>query len=169
MILTIHSGSGTTSQIYGQEDTSKYPSVSIAFVPGELIKNAVLYGDGHGEWLGHIHLETTMGHTLDAGCDTSKINPYGINIGSGLLYGANIVTHASNNGPGSDIANLALLFLEQPIDHIAITDVTFNADPSGTNSGISPQNVVVGQWYNGADNNVGYSLSPTYSVTESYV
>ena len=44
----------------------------------------------------------------------------------------------------------------------------FNADPEGSNAGISPQNGVVGQWYNGADSNVGHSLSPTYAVTGSY-
>ena len=167
LVLTILSASGVTSQVYGQEDTSSYPSVTMTLVPGEIIKNAILYGDGHGNWLGHIHVETTK-QTFDAGIDTKKINPYGINVGSGLLYGANIVTHSSDKGPGSDIASMAFLFMNEPIDHISVTNIAFNNDPSGSNSGISPQNVVVGQWYDDTNNNVGYSLSPTYAVAESY-
>ena len=167
MMLTTHSASGKTSQVYGQEDTSSTPSATLTLAPGEIIKNAILYGDGHGNWLGHIHVETTK-QTFDAGIDTKKINPYGINCGSGLLYGGNIVTHSSDKGPGSDIASLAFLFMAQPVDHISVTDIAFDSDPSGTNSGISPQNVVVGQWYDDTNNNVGYSLSPTYAVAESY-
>ena len=165
--LIIHSASGVNSKIYGQEDTSKYPSASFNLAPGELIKNAILYGNGKGEWLGHIHLETTK-QTFDAGRDTNKLNPYGVSVGSGLLYGANVVTSPSDKSNGDDVQSLALLFLGEPIDHIAITDVTYDTDPQGSNSGITPQNIVVGQWYNDADSNVGYSLSPTYSVSESY-
>ena len=165
--LITHSASGVTSKIYGQEDTSKYPSASFTLNPGELIKNAILYGNGKGEWLGHIHLETAT-KTFDAGRDTDKIDPYGINIGSGLLYGANVVTSQSDKSNGDDIQSLAFLFLREPIDHIAITDVTYDTDPQGSNSGITPQNIVVGQWYNDADSTVGYSLTPTYSVSESY-
>ena len=163
----MHSASGTTSKIYGQEDTSKFPSASLTLAPGELIKSAILYGDGHGKWLGHIHIETTK-QTFEAGCDTNKINPNGINVGSGLLFGADVATGPSDESTGDDIQSLAFLFLNEAIDHIEITDITFNADPQGSNSGISPQNVVVGQWYNHADGTVGYSLSPTYTVTESY-
>ncbi len=163
----MHSASGKTSTIYGHEDTSKYPSASITLAPGELVKNAILYGDGHGTYLGHIHIETTK-QTFDAGADTNKIGPHGVNIGSGLLYGANVVTHPQDSGSDPDIASLAFLFLGQAIDHISINDVTFNNDPSGTNVGISPQNVVVGQWFDDSQNNVGYSLSPTYTVSSSY-
>ena len=163
------SGSGRISPVYGQEDTSSYPSASFTIASGDLITSAVLYGNGKGEWLGHIHLETSSGKTFDAGRDTNKITPYGIQVGGGLLYGANIKTHAADKGPGEDISSLGLLFLGQPIDHIAVTDITFSSDPTGTSSGISPQNVVVGQWYNGANSTVGYSLTPTYAVTQSYV
>ena len=167
VFLIIHSASGVSSQIYGQEDTSKYPSATFTLAPGELIKNAILYGNGKGEWLGHIHIETPK-QTFDAGRDPNKITPYGINVGGGLLYGANVVTSQSDKSNGEDIQSLAFLFLAEPIDHLAITDVTYDTDPEGTNSGISPQNIVVGQWFNDADSNVGYSLSPTYSVSESY-
>ena len=166
-VLIVRSASGKTSQIYGQEDTSRFPSSTLNLVPGELIKNAILYGNGKGEWLGHIHIETSK-QTFDAGRDTDGVNPYGINVGSGLLFGANVVTAPSDESNGNDIQSLAFLFLNEAIDHIEITDVTFNSDPQGSNAGISPQNIVVGQWYNGADSNVGYSLSPTYAVTESY-
>ena len=166
-VLTVHSASGKTSQIYGQEDTSRFPSQTLTLAPGELIKNTELYGNGKGEWLGHIHIETTK-QTFDAGRDTDGVQPYAINVGSGLLFGANVVTASSDESPGDDVQSLAFLFLGEAIDHIEISDVTFNTDPQGTNEGISPQNVVVGQWYNGADSTVGYSLSPTYAVTESY-
>ena len=139
----------------------------MTLAPGELIESAILYGNGKGYWLGHIHIETTK-QTFEAGRDTSKIHPYGVNVGSGLLFGARISTSPSDKDGGDDIQSLAFYFLNEAIDHIEITDVTFNSDPEGTNAGISPQNVVVGQWYNGADNTVGYSLSPTYAVTESY-
>lgn len=166
-VLTMHSASGQTSPIYGQEDTAKFPSSSLTLAPGEVVKNAILYGDGHGSYLGHIHIETTK-QTFDAGADTKDIGPHGVNVGSGLLFGANVVTHTSDEGSGADIASLAFLFLGAPIDHISINEVTFNNDPSGTNTGISPQNVVVGQWYDDSQNNVGYSLTPTYSVSSSY-
>ena len=165
-LLILHSASGVTSEIYGQEDTSKYPSTSLKLGPGELITSAILYGNGDGEWLGHIHIETTK-QTFDAGRDTNGINPYGINVGGGLLYGAQIVTSPDGDN-GDSVQSLAWLFLAQPVDRIAITDITYDTPPQGTSNGITPQNVVVGTWYNDADSNVGYSLSPTYTVTESY-
>jgi hypothetical protein len=141
--------------------------MSITLAPGELIKSAILYGDGHGTYLGHIHIETPK-QIFDAGASTSDIHPYEIEVGSGLLYGANVVTHAPDSGSTSDIAALAFLFLEPAIDHISIDKITFNNDPSGTNAGISPQNIVVGQWFDDSQDNVGYSLSPTYTVSSSY-
>ena len=74
--------------MYGHEDTSKYPSATLNLKPGETIKSAILYGDGDGTWLGHIYMETSQGRTFDAGRDTKSINPYGIDVGSGLLLGA---------------------------------------------------------------------------------
>ena len=167
-ILIIHSASGLVSAVYGNEDSSKYPSASLILKLGETIRNGVLYGDGGGNWLGHIHLETSSGQVFDAGRDTSNITPYDINVGGGMLLGASIVTNPSDEGGGSDIASMAFLFLGASIDHIAITDISFNADPSGSNSGISPQNLVVGQWYNDLSNPVGYGLTPTYAVISSY-
>lgn len=157
------------SQIYGEEDTSKYPPVSLSLKPGETITNAVLYGNGKGTWVGHIHFETSAGQTFDAGRDTSGIRPYGLNIGSGLLLGAVITTRASGKNEGNNIADIAFLFLGQPIDHISITDIAFNEDPTGSSAGINPKSVLVGKWYNNdAPNKVGYSLSPTFSVVSSY-
>lgn len=141
--------------------------MTLTLAEGELIKNAILYGDGAGQWLGHIHIETSA-QTFDAGRDTSDIEPYGLNVGSGLLLGAVITARASDEGNGEDIANLAFLFLGQPIDHINIKDIKFNEDPSGSSTGISPQNVVVGQWYNNGPNTGGYGISPLYTVSSSY-
>ena len=95
---------------------------------GELIKNAILYGNGKGEWLGHIHIETTK-QTFDAGRDTQDINPYGINVGSGLLFGAVILTCPSDLNNGDDVQSLAFLFPNEAIDHIEITNVTFQRRP----------------------------------------
>lgn len=168
-ISNYSSGSGAVSPIYGQEDTSKYPSAILSLKPGETITNAILYGDGAGTWLGHIYLETSTGQKFDAGRDTSGINPYGVEVGSGLLLGAVITARESGEGPGKDIANMAFLFLGQPIDRITITDIAFDKDPTGSSGGISPQNVVVGKWYNGdAPNKVSYSLAPAYNVISSY-
>ena len=164
--LIVYSASGVTSQIYGQEDTSKYPSTILKLGPGELITSAILYGNGKGEWLGHIHIETAK-QTFEAGRDTNDITPRAVNVGGGLLYGAQIVTSPDGDS-GDSIQSLALLFLAQPVDHIAITDIKYDTPPQGTSNGITPQNVVVGTWYNDADSNVGYSLTPTYTVTEAY-
>ncbi|KAM0800183.1 hypothetical protein BDR22DRAFT_963179 [Usnea florida] len=68
-----------------------------------------------------------------------------------------------------DIKSLAFLFLSKPINPIAITDVLYDSDPQSSNSDVAPQNVVVGQWYNDADSNVGYSLSPTHSVSRTNI
>ena len=165
-LLIIHSASGVTSEIYGQEDTLKYPSTILKLGPGELITDAILYGNGKGEWLGHIHIETAK-QTFDAGRDTKDIDPWGVNVGGGLLYGAQIATSPDGNN-GDSIQSLAFLFLAEPVDHIAITDIKYDTSPQGTSTDINPQNVVVGTWYNDADSNVGYSLPPTYTVTESY-
>lgn len=167
-MLIISSASGVTSPIYGHVDTAKYPSSTLTMVPGEIIKNAELFGDGKGTWLGSIHIETSK-QTWDAGASTSDHNPYQIATGSGLLFGANVYTKTSDEGQGSDIASMSFLFLGQPLDHIAITDITFTNDPSGSNSGISPSNVVVGEWYNAQPSaTLTYNLAPTYAVSDSY-
>ena len=160
------SGSGKTTQIYGHEDTSKTPSSTFSIGPGITIKNCILYGNGKGEWLGHIHIETSDGKTFDAGRDTSGITPYGINVGSGLLLGA-VLTPAPDGNTNS-IANMAFLFLGAEIDHIQISDINFSEDPSGSASGIDPQNIVVGRWYNNQDQDVTYGLAPAYGVVSSY-
>ena len=70
---------------------------------------------------------------------------------------------------GSDIAAMSFLFLGQPLDHIAITDITFTNDPSGSNSGISPSNVVVREWYNAQHSaTLPYNSAPIYAVSDSY-
>ena len=166
--LTIRSASGAKSPIYGHEDTSKYPAKTLTLAPGEVISNAELFGDGKGTLLVIIHIETPK-QTFDAGADTSGHNPYQINVGSGLLFGGNIVTRQSDEGLGDDVASLAFLFLGQALDHISIGNIQFDSDPSGSNSGIFPQNIVVGQWYNDqASNSATYSLAPTYTVADSY-
>ena len=164
-----YSASGVTSQVYGHADTSKYPVASFTFDSDETVKNAILYGDGHGNWLGHIYLETSKGRTFDAGRDTKNIDPYSIDVGGGLLLGAVILTRKPDKDANEDdVSKLGLLFLGQPIDHITIQDIKFTEDPSGSSSGIEPQNVVVGKWFNHDVNKVGYSLTPTYGVTSSY-
>ena len=162
------SGSKATSPVYGQQDTSKYRQAILKLAPGETITTAILYGDGNGAWLGHIHIETSLGQTFEAGRDTSDIRPYGIDVGSGILLGAVITPHQSDESGAEDIASLGFLFLGQHIDHISISNVTFKSDPAGTNSGINPQQIVVGQWYNHAPGQGGYSLSPTRAVVSSY-
>lgn len=137
-------------------------------ISGETITKAILYGNGEGQWLGHIHIETSQGQTFDAGRDTTDIHPYDINVGSGILLGALITPRQSDGSGTENIANLTWLFLGQPIDRISITDVKFEPDPTGTNSGISHLRIVVGKWYNHADEDAGYSLSPTYGVVSSY-
>lgn len=137
-------------------------------IPGETITKATLYGNGQGIWLGHIHIETSQGQTFDAGRDTADVHPFDINVGSGILLGALVTPHLADGSEKENIASLALLFLAQPIDRISITDVKFESDPTGTNSGISPLRMVVGKWYNHADRDAGYSLSPTYGVVSSY-
>ena len=133
---------------------------------GETVKNCILYGNGKGEWLGHIHIETSNGQTFDAGRDTDGIDPYGINVGGGFLLGA--VVYANDDDKMQSISKMAFLFLGQEIDHITIDNIKFDDAPEGSNSGISPKNIVVGRWFNHDSNNVGYSLSPTYAVTQSY-
>lgn len=165
-----HSASGATSPVYGHQDTSKFPSEALELAPGETITTAILYGDGQATWLGHIYLETSNGQKFDAGRDTKDINPHGVNVGSGLLLGAFVTARKPDDDSPEDIANLALLFLGQPIDHITIKDIHFKEDPAGSNSGINPKSVLVGQWFNHQkDNNAGYSQSPMYAVTSSYM
>lgn len=163
-----HSASGATSSVYGHEDTSKYPSALLQLAPGETITSAILYGDGHGTWLGHISLETSKGQKFEAGRDTSKVDPYGVNVGSGILLGAIVTPRKQDDTSPEDIANLALLFLGPSIDHITIQDIHFKEDPSGSSVGINPESVIVGQWFNHGNNPVSYSQSPTYTVTSSY-
>ena len=105
-------------------------------VPGEIIKNVELLGDGKETWLGSIHIQTSK-QTWDAGTSTSGHGPYQIVTGSGLLFGTNIYTTTSDEGQGSDIADMSFLCLGQPLEHIDITSITFTNDPSGSNAGIS--------------------------------
>lgn len=123
-------------------------------IPGEIITKTVLYGNGDGTWLGHIHIETSQGQTFDVGRDLEGANPYAANVGSGILLGALVIPHQSDDT--EDIAKLGFLFLAQPINRISITDATYQSDPTGTNSGINPRTIVVGKWYNHADQDVTY-------------
>ena len=154
--------SGKTSQIYGNEDTSNYASQSFTIAPGDLIKNAELFGNGDGTYLGAMHLETEGGKTFDAGKDTDGLTSYGINTGGGLLWGA-IITPKDG-----DIGNMAWLFMKDSIDHISITDVKFSQDIAASSAGIDPQNIVVGRWYNDQAVDASYALSPAYSVVRSF-
>ena len=167
-MLSGYSSSTVTSPLYGDADTSKYPQQILKMIPGEIITKAILYGNGEGQWLGHIHFETSQGQTFDAGRDTTHVNPFVIDVGSGILLGALLTPRQSHESGTENIANLAWLFLGHPIDRISITDVKFESDPTGTNSGISHLRTVVGKWYNHADEDAGYSLSPTYGVVSSY-
>lgn len=137
-------------------------------IPGEIVTKTILYGNGVGLWLGHIHIETSQGQTFDVGRDTTGITPYEINVGGGIILGAYITPQAPDGSETENIANFGFIFLAHPIDRITITNVKFESDPTGTNSGISPVRTVVGKWYNHADKNAGYSLSPTYDVPSSY-
>ena len=112
---------GDLSQIYGHEDTSSNPSQSINLGAGETWTAAELFGNGKGQYLGHIHLETSGGKSFDAGGSTSGINPYGIETGGGILYGATMTVGGDDN----DIVNLGFRFLGQAVKSVEVSDVQY--------------------------------------------
>lgn len=79
---------GIRSDTFGRQDTSRFPSQTLSLQPDELITSAILYGNGKGAYLGHIHIETNKGTQFDAGRDTSGIGPWQVDVGSGILLGA---------------------------------------------------------------------------------
>ena len=125
-----------------------------------------MYGSGDGEWLGHIYIQTSGVKTFNAGRDTDGIDPYGINVGGGLLLGA--MVNPMDDGDTQSIGTLAWLFMNADIDHISIGDIKFTQDPEGTSDGIDPQSLVIGKWFNDQNNEVSYTLSPAYGVTSSW-
>ena len=152
--------------MYGDEDTASVPSNTLKMAPGETIKGCTLYGNGKGEWLGHIHIETNL-QTWDAGKQLdSSSNDNTIQTGGGILLGATVTV--DKDGNGNSIRNLAFLFLGAEIDHLSIDNISFTNDPDGSNTGIDPQSIDVGEWFNHANIASGYNYVPTFVVSSSY-
>ncbi len=138
-------------------------SQSLTLAPGELITTATLYGDGKGDHLGHIFLQTDKQQKLDVGKSTDKITEYDIVTGGGILLGA--VGHI-----GSEyVENIAWLFLSSKIDSITISSVKFDADPTGTSTNIEPSYLLQSTMGNptGTNGSISFTVAAAEAVTRS--
>ncbi|KAL7629691.1 hypothetical protein AAE478_001214 [Parahypoxylon ruwenzoriense] len=107
-----------TSDMYG---STAGDWKEIAFSPGELCRELVLWGNGIGTRTGHIKIVTER-QTFDWGKNVSGQDAYPMNVGSGLLVGF-------RGACGTDIDRLSPLFLN-PTESL-ISKVKYSSSPTG--------------------------------------
>ena len=148
------------NEMHGHQSGS---SSTLNLAQGELITTATLYGDGKGNHLGHIFLQTDKGQKLDVGKSTHKLTEYDIVTGGGVLLGA------TGSVGYRYVENLAWLFLSSKIDSILISSVQFDADPTGTSTYIEPSYLLQTTMGNpqGTNGSVSFTVAASEAVTQS--
>ena len=148
------------------EEVSEYDSKKLELDAGETITNAILYGDGKGSALGHIYIETSNGKKFDYGRDISDIDPYEVDVGSGLLMGAK--GQYNSDYSAKCVINLGLLFLNQPIKSVEVTNIEYDTTALENKGKVNPKSIDVGSYYNGAGTNGTAKQSHKSTVVKSH-
>ncbi|TBU37875.1 hypothetical protein BD309DRAFT_875559 [Dichomitus squalens] len=126
------------TSVFGQPSDSH---ASITFVPGERITELTLWGNGVGTRTGRIRLTTSASQTFDVGKNTSGQTAYPAGLGSGILVG--FVGRC-----GLEIDMLGPVFLNGSVQSISISNVVYNPPLTGSNTGISRQDLDSIHYYN---------------------
>ena len=131
---------------------------------GETITNVQLYGNGKGQKLGHIVIETSDNKKIDCGGDIGDIKPYSVDVGSGMLMGATGATTTDDDD--TYVVNLGLLFLDQQIDHIEVRNVKYDTSELENKGKVQATQVDVASFYNDLKKEVKASQSHTFTVSD---
>ncbi|TBU28212.1 hypothetical protein BD309DRAFT_869954 [Dichomitus squalens] len=126
------------TSVFGQPSDSH---ASITFVPGERITELTLWGNGQGTRTGRIRLTTSAGQTFDVGKNTSGQKAYPAGLGSGILVG-----FVGRSGAAIDM--LGPVFLNGSVQSISISNVVYTPPLTGSNTGISRQDLDKIHYYN---------------------
>lgn len=127
---------GDVSPMHGSIDKT---TQTLTMVPGERIVNAYLMGNGIGTELGYISLTTDKGQSLGIGNNDKSHQQYPLNVGGGVILGA-------FGNQGSDIDSMGLLFLKSRVMSVAIGNMKFDSDPTGTSTNMQAASLAVSHY-----------------------
>lgn len=154
---------GAVSQIFGRINSGQSGSITVDYSKGEKFTTVVSYGNGIGTRLGHMYLETSGGQKLDIGKNTDGITPYSMNVGGGILLGL-------IGSYGDEINAMGYLFISSTVQSVSVGQMTFDPDPSGTNTSLSPLVLSNQHYYNDrtpGSGNVTWNFSGQQTETQS--
>lgn len=157
--IKVQYASGTTATYGGTGGDGVQQSGHMDLSPGERITSASMAGNGKGALLGKMHLETSGGAKIDFGY--SSANMWDIDVGSGFLIG--ITGHA-----GSEINDLALMFLAGTVDHIDIGEFKYKQDPASSNQKPLTSSLSQIHFYNNLTQDLPVEFSGGSKVTSTY-